>query len=75
MQDKGYPVDARGWTDEKGASAHTGLSVSWFQKARHLGNGPAYVKPGGGRSVRYSFAALDAFMSNHARTSTADEAA
>ena len=67
-----YPADARGYTDTRGASVHTGLSPSWLNKARHFGYGPAYVKIGS--AVRYSYAELDRFMAAQSRTGTREVA-
>ena len=66
--DDNYPVDARGYTDTAGASEYDGLSISWHNKARHFGTGPAYLKIG--KAVRYSYAALDVFMAEQTRTQT-----
>lgn len=63
-----YPIDARGYTDTPGAAKYTGLSQSFLTKARHYGNGPAFVKIGS--AVRYSYPALDRFMTSKVRTGT-----
>lgn len=52
-----YPIDSRGYCDTRNASNYVGLSTAWLEKARHLGNGPDYVRFG--TAVRYSYAALD----------------
>lgn len=73
MATETYPVDGRGYTNTPGAADYTGMSVPWLNKARHFGNGPAYIKIGA--AVRYSFAALDAWAAKHARTGTREGAA
>lgn len=67
-----YPVDDRGYTNTPGAADYTGMSVPWLNKARHYGDGPAFVKFG--KAVRYSFAALDAWAAQHVRTGTREDA-
>lgn len=63
-----YPVDARGYTDTKGAAAYLKVSVSKLNKDRHFGMGAEYVLFG--RTVRYSYAALDAAAAMNRRPST-----
>lgn len=52
-----YPVDERGYTDERGMAQYTATSRSKLAKDRHFGVGIPFVKHG--RSVRYSFRAAD----------------
>lgn len=66
-----YPVDERGYTATPGAAKHLGTSESYLNKSRHYGTGPAFVKFGW--AVRYSFAALDAWAAQHARTGTRED--
>ena len=66
-----YPVDERGYTDVKGAADYRGQSVSKLNKDRHYGVGSGYVKFG--KSVRYSYAALDAEAARNCRTCTRDK--
>lgn len=70
-----YPRDSRGFTDTRGAADYLAgiFSEPSLRKARHTGRGPAFLKIGG--AVRYSFAALDAWLASRARTSTRDDAA
>jgi predicted DNA-binding transcriptional regulator AlpA len=53
----------------KQAAVYLGLSLSWLDKARLKGDGPAYVQIGG--RVVYDTADLDAFLAQHRRSSTA----
>ena len=73
MHSKDYAVDDRGWTDTRGAADYTGDSVSGLNKRRHFGNGPRYVKHG--RTVRYSYAELDRYLTAGVRTCTREAAA
>ncbi len=67
-----YPVDGRGYCNTAAAAAnYTGMSIPYLNKARHYGDGPAFVKFG--KSVRYSYAALDAWAAKHARTGTRED--
>jgi hypothetical protein len=65
-----YPVDERGYTDVKGAADYRDQSVSKLNKDRHYGVGAGFVKFG--KSVRYSYAALDADAAQNRRTCTRD---
>ncbi len=47
------------------------LSVSWLAKARMRGDGPPYIKPGGG-AIRYSEAALLQWVKSRQRLSTSE---
>jgi hypothetical protein len=51
----------------------SGMTVSWFERARWLGDGPPYVKLGA--AVRYPVDDLHAFMRARMRTSTTEGAA
>jgi len=55
---KSGPVDR--WIDEVEAAELIGLSISWFQRARYVGNGPPFTKLG--RAVRYRLGDILAFM-------------
>jgi predicted DNA-binding transcriptional regulator AlpA len=55
------------------ASALTGLSCAWFERARWSGEGPPFVKLGA--AVRYPLDELHAFMRSRLRVSTTDEPA
>ena len=68
MNTNTYPIDERGYTDVKGASNYTGVSVSKLNKDRHFGVGAEYVLYG--TAVRYSYAALDAQAAKNRRTCT-----
>jgi predicted DNA-binding transcriptional regulator AlpA len=49
----------------KDAAAFLKLSLSWLAKARMSGDGPPYIKFG--KSIRYSKAALLAWLRSHQR--------
>ena len=68
MTNDSYPIDARGYTDVKGAANYCTLSVAKFNQDRHRGLGPEWVCFG--RAVRYSYAALDLAANQHRRTRT-----
>jgi hypothetical protein len=51
------------------AATYLGLSLSWLDKARLKGCGPAYLKIGG--RVIYDVDDLNNFLAQHRRTSTA----
>ena len=70
MSNGTYPVDDRGYTDTNGAAAYRDQSVSKLNKDRHYGVGAEFVRFG--RSVRYSYAALDADAGEHRLTCTRD---
>jgi hypothetical protein len=61
-----YPLTAL--ITEKQASDLTGLSPSWFQRARWKGIGPEYVKIREGRAVRYQVSALMNWIEENRRT-------
>ena len=67
-----YPIDDRGYCDVKGAASYRSQSVAKLNQDRHRGLGAEFVRFG--RSVRYSYAALDADASQHRRTCTRDAA-
>jgi hypothetical protein len=46
------------------------VSLSWLAKARLTGTGPTYVKVG--RSVRYTWAAVQAYLKTRTRASTSE---
>ena len=48
------------WIDEREAAQILGKSVSWMQRMRWMGAGPAYAKIG--RNVRYSDTSLDQYV-------------
>jgi len=52
------------------AAKHIGKSSSWLNKTRMTGNGPVYLKIGGG--VRYEVADLDAWLAGKRRTAIYD---
>lgn len=54
------------------ASAYTGMSVSWLNKARLRGDGPPFFKVG--RSVLYNREDLDAWLVSKRVRSTSDAA-
>lgn len=57
--------------DEKEAAKILGLSVAWFQRSRHEGSGPAYVKYG--RAVRYKLSTLLAYRAERERLNTSQK--
>ena len=67
-----YLVDSRGYCDVKGAATYRCQSIAKLNQDRHRGLGAEFVRFG--RSVRYSYAALDADASQHRRTCTRDAA-
>ena len=73
MADDSYPTDHRGYTDVNGAAKYRGQSVAKLNQDRHRGIGPEWVRFG--KSVRYSYAALDADANANRRTCTTDSAA
>jgi excisionase family DNA binding protein len=48
------------------------VSVSWLAKARMRGDGPPFIRIGG-RSIRYSEAALHQWMKSRQRLSTSEQ--
>ena len=70
MKTDAYPVDDRGYCDTPDAAAYKGVSESKMNKDRHYGVGAEFVKFG--KSVRYSYAALDAEAAKNRRTCTRD---
>ncbi len=62
--DSSYPVDSRGYGDDRAIAAYMGVSPGRLRKLRHEGRAPRAVRIG--RSVRTSFAAADAYMAERA---------
>jgi len=60
------------YLNEKEASQRYGMSVSWFQRMRWKGGGPAYAKLAG--KVLYPIAGTDEFFASKLRTSTSEQA-
>lgn len=56
--------------DPKAAASAMGLTVQTLARWRHEKKGPRYLKLGG--AVRYTRAAIDTFLRESERTSTAD---
>lgn len=56
------------WLDTEQAAAHVGIKRNTLEVYRTQGGGPEYVKVG--RKVKYSLAALDAWMSSKRRAHT-----
>ncbi len=73
MADKTYPIDERGYCNTKVAAEYRDQSVAKLNQDRHRGIGPEWVRFG--KSVRYSYAALDADANANRRTCTTDSAA
>jgi predicted DNA-binding transcriptional regulator AlpA len=63
------PLDR--WIDEKEASAITGMSLAWFQRARWAGDGIPYAKIS--RAVRYKIADVQRWMDERRVTSTSQD--
>ena len=61
------------YRDTQGASAHSGLSVSFLEKLRVVGGGPPFIKVG--KAVRYKLADVDAWLATRMRNSTSEYAA
>ncbi len=57
--------------DERRAAEILGMQVRTLQQWRVSGRGPEFVKPGG-RAVRYSLEALDAFIAKNTVRSTTE---
>jgi predicted DNA-binding transcriptional regulator AlpA len=55
----------------KEAARFLRVSVSWLAKARMRGDGPPFIKMGG-RSIRYSDAALQQWTKSRQRLSTSE---
>ncbi len=68
-----YPVDDRGYCNTPDASVYMQMSESKMNKDRHYGVGAEFVKFG--KSVRYSYAALDAEAAKNRRTCTRENPA
>lgn len=62
-QNLSAPID--GLLTAKEAAKLLKLSLSWLAKARKRGDGPPYIKLG--RPIRYSKAALLAWLGSHQR--------
>ena len=69
--DSTYPIDDRGYCDVRGAAEYRAQSVAKMNQDRHRGVGAEWVRFG--RSVRYSYAALDAEANANRRTSTRNQ--
>ena len=70
-QRRGFEHQPDRWIDEKEASAITGMSLAWFQRARWAGNGIPYVKIS--RAVRYKLADILQWMNDRRITSTSQD--
>lgn len=57
---------------EKEASAITGMSISFFQRARWQGTGPSFVRVSS-RAVRYKESVLRAWMDERTKASTSED--
>lgn len=55
------------------AAAYCDCSVSYLEKLRADGRGPAWIQPEGKKSIRYDVADLDAWMQQH-KVQTVDSA-
>ena len=55
---QGFPQ----YLNEKEVSQATGFALPTLRNWRFIGKGPAYLKPGGGRAVRYLREAVIEFM-------------
>jgi predicted DNA-binding transcriptional regulator AlpA len=57
--------------NETQAASYLGVSTAFLRLSRHYGNrpghaeGPPFIRIGGGRSIRYLQADLDAYLSAH----------
>ncbi len=58
------------YLDTPAASAYSGLSTGYLEKARCRGQGPPHLKVGS--RVLYQVEALDAWLLKHERRSTGD---
>ena len=54
----------------KEAAQHLGVSLSWLDKARLTGRGPAFIKIGD--AIRYADEDLETFIAANRRTSTSE---
>lgn len=61
-------VQPSGRLHRKKAAVHIGMSLSWLDKSRLKGDGPAYLQIGG--RIVYDTADLDCFMAECRRRST-----
>jgi len=68
--DKGrdWQPTSRDLLHRRDAARHLGVSLSWLDKARLSGLGPAYIRIGG--AIRYAFDDLEKFIAANRRTST-----
>lgn len=69
---KTYPVDDRGYATDAEGEAYLRIGRGQLRKHRHYGTGPRFVRIG--RSVRTSYAELDRWVAETARTCTRDDA-
>ena len=60
----GITVSQRYFTTEQ-AAVRCGYSVSYLEKLRNAGRGPAYRQPDGKKSIRYFDEDLDAWMNSN----------
>ena len=67
-----YPVDARGYATDPEGEDYLRIGRGQLRKHRHFGTGPRFVNIG--RSVRTSYAELDRWVAQTARTCTRDSA-
>lgn len=58
----------------KEAAAHVGLSTSTLEHYRVTGRGPAYIRLGGSRLIRYHRSHLEAWAMRDQRQSTSEAA-
>ncbi|MEY9575112.1 putative DNA-binding transcriptional regulator AlpA [Bradyrhizobium diazoefficiens] len=61
------------YRDTQGASAHSGLSVSFLEKLRVVGGGPPFIKVG--KAVRYKLSDVDTWLAARTCNSTSEYAA
>ncbi len=72
-QRRDFELQPDRWIDEKEASAITGMSLAWFQRARWAGDGIPYAKIS--RAVRYKIADVQRWMDERRVTSTSQDKA
>lgn len=61
------------YLDPRAAAAHCGLSRRWMELARHIGNGPPFVRVTP-RMIRYRRSDLDQWMRERTHRSTSEYA-
>jgi hypothetical protein len=54
------------------AAAYLGFTENWLAKMRVFGNGPVFLRMGGGRQIRYRRADLDAWATANKHRSTSE---